>query len=205
MTRRRDVLTWSALIGAAGALVGIILLELRQGLPDSEAMLHATATGQPAPAVPLSSPLPGSETDQAMRQAAQILARPLFSPGRRPVAASAGPASGTVLPRMTGVVVTPEGSRAIFAGPGGKPVVVEVGGQIGLYAVRAINAGQVTLSGPDGTRVVYPKFEPRAPTPPAAGGLPGLPGLPGLSGLALPGLGGPAPPPVTGGSPGPAR
>ena len=196
MTRRRAVLTWSALIGAAGALVGIILLELRQGLPDSEAMLHATATGQPAPAVPSSSPIPGSEAEQAMRHAAEILARPLFSPGRRPMAAAAGPASGTALPRMTGVVVTPEGSRAIFAGPGGKPVVVEVGGQIGPYAVRSINAGQVTLSGPDGTRVVSPMFDPRAPAPPAAGGAPGLPGLPGLSGLAVPGLGGP---------PGPAR
>ena len=192
------------LILAAAALGGIIALELGQRLPDSHAMVPATANRLPASAAP--PPVSAPDTGGAGRQVAAILARPLFSPGRRPPSqAAAGPAGAAVaLPRMTGVIVTPGGRRAIFAGDNGKSVVVTEGGRIGAYDVRSIEAGRVTLDGPDGQRVVTPGFDPKPPARAAAAtpGIPGLPGLPGLQRLTgLPGLDGPPPAPAVPGGP----
>ncbi len=177
------------LVLAAAALGGTIALEFGRRLPDSDLMVPATAP-LPAPAAPTSAPV--AEADDAGRRVAEVLARPLFSPGRRPAAQAAGPAAATaVLPRMTGVIVTPAGRRAIFVNGAGKPTVVTEGGRIGAYAVQSIEAGRVTLAGPDGQRVVATTFDPK-PAPRTASPAPGLPGLPGLQGLAgLPGLDGP--------------
>jgi len=185
------------LILAAAALGGTVALELGRRLPDSDLMVPATAP-LPAPAAPASAP--AAEADDAGRRVAEVLARPLFSPGRRPAAQAAKPAAATApLPRMTGVIVTPAGRRAIFANGAGKAVVVMEGGRIGAYDVQSIEAGRVTLAGPDGKRVVSTAFDPK-PAARAAGpapGLPGLPGPPGLQGLAgLPGLDGPPPVPA---------
>ncbi len=182
------------LILAAAALGGTVALELGRRLPDSDLMVPATAP-LPAPAAPASAP--AAEADDAGRRVAEVLARPLFSPGRRPAAQAAKPAAATApLPRMTGVIVTPAGRRAIFANGAGKAVVVMEGGRIGAYAVQSIEAGRVTLAGPDGQRVVAPTFDPK-PAARTTGPAPGLPGLPGLQGLAgLPGLDGPPPVPA---------
>jgi len=183
------------LVLAAAVLGGTIALELGRRLPDSDLMVPATAP-LPAPAAPASTP--AADADDAGRRVAEVLARPLFSPGRRPAAqaAAAPPAAVAPLPRMTGVIVTPAGRRAIFANGAGKAVVVMEGGRIGAYAVQSIEAGRVTLAGPDGQRVVAPAFEPK-PAARIAGSAPGLPGLPGLQGLAgLPGLDGPPPVPA---------
>jgi hypothetical protein len=90
-----------------------------------------------------------------------ILARPLLSPGRRPAAEAAGPAdaaaAGQELPRLTGIVVTPAGRRAIFAAAGtGRPIVVSEGGSIAGYVVRSIAPAEVTLSKAEGDRVIRP-------------------------------------------------
>lgn len=79
---------------------------------------------------------------------------------------------------MTGVIVTPAGRRAIFVNGAGKPTVVTEGERIGAYAVQSIEAGRVTLAGPDGQRVVATAFDPK-PAPRTAGPAPGLPGLDG--------------------------
>ncbi len=189
---------------AVAALGGIIALELGQRLPDSDLMVSATAS---LPALAAPAPAPAADADDAGRRVAEVLARPLFSSGRRPAAqaAAAPPAAVAPLPRMTGVIVTPAGRRAIFVNGAGKPMVVTEGERIGVYAVQSIEAGRVTLAGPDGQRVVAPAFDPR-PAPRAAGpapGLPGYPGLPGLQGLAgLPGLDGPPPTPAVPGTAG---
>jgi hypothetical protein len=77
------------------------------------------------------------------------------------------------LPRLTGVLVVPGGATAIFAGVGenAKPQVMRVGDRLAGFEVKAILAGEVTLTGPDGDRVLRPSFEPR----PAGGGGPGRP------------------------------
>ena len=137
-------------------------------------MVPATAP-LPAPAAPASKP--AADADDAGRRVAEVLARPLFSPGRRPAAEAAGPAAAAAaLPRMTGVIVTPAGRRAIFVNGAGKPTVVTEGERIGAYAVQSIEAGRVTLAGPDGQRVVATAFDPK-PAPRTTGPAPGLPGL----------------------------
>jgi len=201
MTAGRGMVAPVLLILAAAALGGIIALELGQRLPDSDPMVPATAP-LPAPVAPASAP--AGEADDAGRRVAEVLARPLFSSGRRPAAqaAAAPPAAVAPLPRMTGVIVTPAGRRAIFVNSAGKPTVVTEGERIGAYAVQSIEAGRVTLAGPDGQRVVATAFDPK-PAARTAGPTPGLPGLPGLQGLAgLAGLAGPPPVPAVPGTAG---
>ncbi len=195
MTAGRGMMAPMLLVLAVAALGGTIALELGWRLPDSDLMVPATAP-LPAPAAPASTR--AADADDAGRRVAEVLARPLFSPGRRPAAqaAAAPPAAVAPLPRMTGVIVTPGGRRAIFANGAGKAVVVMEGGRIGAYDVQSIEAGRVTLAGPDDKRVVSTAFDPK-PAARAAGPAPGLPGLPGLQGLAgLPGLDGPPPVPA---------
>ena len=159
------------------------------------------------PAVPARhSATPGP--DQAARWAATILARPLFSPGRRPPAAAAAPgAAPPALPRVAGIMVTPAGRRAIFAEKGTKPLVLGEGGQVSGFTVQSIQAGQVTVRGPEGVRVLSPAFDseppaPASPPPPPGLSIPGLPGfqlqprppgLGGIPGLAVPPQLSPAP------------
>jgi hypothetical protein len=89
-----------------------------------------------------------------------ILARPLFSPDRRPAAAGSVPVAqmDSSLPRLSGVLVGPFGRRAIFAADGSKPVVVGEGGQVSSWTVRGIEAGAVRLMGPGGEQVLHPSF-----------------------------------------------
>ncbi|WP_206664868.1 hypothetical protein, partial [Dankookia rubra] len=87
-------------------------------------------------------------------------------------AAAAGGLAARELPRLTGVLVAPGGATAIFAGVGenAKPQVMRVGDRLVGFEVKAILAGEVTLAGPDGDRVLRPSFEPRPAGGGAAGG-----------------------------------
>ena len=187
----------------AFALAGTVLLEVSGGMPDSDAVipLRATIAG-PAP-----PRLAGRDPGQVQAWAAAALARPLFSPTRRPAPATAVNAAApaaAVLPRMTGTLVSPSARRAIFVGADGKSVVVPEGGQLGPFTVTAVRAGQAVVSGPGGERTLSPAFDRNAPRPAAAaeppsvaGDLPGLPGFkldPGAGG-GIPGLTAPNPPP----------
>jgi hypothetical protein len=109
-----------------------------------------------------------------------ILARPLFSPDRRPPAeASTGSGERLLgLPRLSGVLVGPFGRSAIFASDGGKALVVGEGGRVADWTVRVIEAGSVDVIGPDGARTLRPSFE---NMPQAAVGRPPAPARIGLS------------------------
>ena len=144
----------------AAALAGTIWLELRGGLPDSGAMplpqpvLPATAAAQPAAAEMSAS---------AAQWAAAVLARPLFNPGRRPVAPpELGAAPPAAVPRVSGVIVTGPQRYAIFARDGRKPAVLQVGGQIDGYMVQSIEAGRVIVAGPGGLMELRPSFDRKA-------------------------------------------
>jgi hypothetical protein len=93
---------------------------------------------------------------------AAILAHPLFSPDRRPLAAANQPAGDTgraELPRLSGILITPDGASAIFAGsPAERPVVAGKGTKIGPWEIVGIDAGQVRLLGPEGERTVQPRY-----------------------------------------------
>ena len=144
-----------AAFGALGltgaALACLVALELRGIEGDavtSGVAASAVARWRPAPEVPTPPP-----PDRTGEWAATALARPLFAPDRRPVpeprgAAVAGGPAGRELPRLTGVMVTPGGAAAIFAGAaeGAKPQVMRVGDSLGGFEVKAIMAGEVTLT-----------------------------------------------------------
>jgi general secretion pathway protein N len=116
------------------------------------------------------------------RWAATSLARPLFNPDRRPVAvAEAGSNAAAGLPRLSGIMITEAGRRAIFAATGaGKPQVVEEGGTVGGNLVRSISVEEVVLLGPDGPHRLHLAFDrdvQGAPmVPPFVGGQPAAPG-----------------------------
>jgi hypothetical protein len=145
----------------AAALAGFIGLEMREGTLD-QASPSAAPTNQQAKRLPVSSEVPGNQAAQHM---AIILTRPLFGPSRRPDAVAANDAAAG-LGRLTGVMVSPTGKSAIFAGPvGGKSVVVVEGARIGEYVVGSIDVGAVTIMGPEGQRVLHPVFDPSPPPP----------------------------------------
>jgi hypothetical protein len=104
---------------------------------------------------------PHAHADDVQAWVGPILARPLFSPDRRPAADMATTAVAGVasLPRLTGILVGPFGRSAIFASKGSKPIVLGEGGRIDTYTVRSIDAAQVRLDGPNGVQRLRPVFD----------------------------------------------
>ncbi len=147
----------TAMGGAALVLCGVIGIELAgsgEARPD-------IAVARPVPAVPGAGSAGAAEPPgQRDVRLTAILARPLFSPDRRPAAAAARSVSG--LPRLTGIVVTGAHKVAIFAAPG-RAVVAEEGVRLGAYEVTAISDAGVTVAGPEGTTLLRPVFDPSPP------------------------------------------
>lgn len=185
---------FAALLGIAAVLSAAIALEFGARSREEDGMNPPTLA-QPAPALRTGATRPAG---QAAAWAQTALARPLFSPTRRPAAgpAAAAPGAPASLPRVTAILVSPSGKSVIFAaGDGGKPVVAGEGGRVGAYQVQSIEAGRVTVLGPSGPQVLGPSFD-GAPPPRRSGGAPDLSGLLGLPGLP------PAAPGATPGAPG---
>ena len=173
-------------LGLLAALLSATLIaEWNTAEPPPRAPALGVASG--APSGTPAAPAQGGRTAEF----AQIsLARPLFSPDRRPAAVGAAAASApdNALPRLTGIMVTPAGRSAIFAG-GPRALVVVEGGRVGNFTVRTIEPNQVILLGPDGTRLIRPTFGESKPAAPAAlsQSLPQLPVLaPPLGGAGRP-------------------
>ncbi len=104
---------------------------------------------------------------------ASILARPLFSSTRRPPppgGRDAAADSGLADTRLTGIVIAPGQRIAIFAPVGTKAVIVSEGEVVSGWRVERITARQVSLTGPDGTRTLQPKFDPNLAPPASAAG-----------------------------------
>ncbi len=102
--------------------------------------------------------------------AATILARPLFSAGRRPprVAAGSRDEAAPDEARLAGIMIGRFGRRAIFApGGGAKPLVLGEGAEVNESTIRSIEPGQVVLAS---GAVLRPEFDknrvPTAYTPP---------------------------------------
>lgn len=88
----------------------------------------------------------------------EIVARPLFSPDRRPTATDAHSVRG--LPRLTGIIVNGTRRIAIFAAAsGGAGTVVEAGSRVGAYEVKDVTDAGVTVVGPEGVTVIRPIFD----------------------------------------------
>ncbi len=103
-----------------------------------------------------------------------ILARPLFNADRRPPLQSTAAASS--LARLSAIIIIGSDRRAVFAPKGRKPSILAKGGEIDGYRLVRIEPDFVTLAGPAGHVLVYPRFKnartseaPIAPpTPPLA-------------------------------------
>jgi hypothetical protein len=148
------------LVCAAGLfLLGGECCYLRAGAPEAtqpSAGTHAVARPPP----PASADRPPADLDRWVKT---VLARPLFSPTRRPDAARTASAAphGSALPRLSGIVELPGLRRAIFEASGAsKPSVTVVGeaGMVDDWTVQAIDSGTVTLVRDGEAMVLRPTF-----------------------------------------------
>jgi hypothetical protein len=153
-----------------------------QDLVQSASAAAGTTKSAPPKADPPAA-LAALQADQLQGWLQTTLARPLFEPGRRPPPGAAPTRVTTAprLPRLAGVLITPDRRQVIFAGGDGKPIIVGEGATIDGFVVQTITAGQVTVLGPEGAQVLRPSFDPdrRPPQAPLAIA-PGIPGLPGM-------------------------
>lgn len=176
----RAVLT--LLLGGC-ALFGLaILAELHAGTAAVPAGVARAVSRPAAAAVP-----PAPRAPRLAEMVAATLARPLFSPTRRPPPRSGGSAGlGIADMRLTGIVTAPGERLAIFAVAGAKPLIVKEGEEVSGWRIEGIMPGVVSVSGPGGTERLRPKSDkslirisPAAPALPA----PGMP-FAGPAGLA---------------------
>ena len=160
------------------ALAAVLFFELRQGAGGAGRERGPGRTEHSEPSRP--KPLAATSTASAESRAKPLLARPLFSPTRRPAekavqdASTPGPAAP--LPRLAGVIVTPGGRWAIFAASGGKPATLREGDRLNGFVVQDIRPGHVSLRGMRDVRLVVPTRGQAAPVQmPVPVGLPGFP------------------------------
>ncbi len=145
----------TALWLTAAGLLAVLAWEISGSPQEDVVPARSPATAVTAP------PEPGEISTREW--VATVLARPLFSPDRRPAVATATAGAGlSGLPRLTGIMVGPFGRSAIFAADSHKPIIVQEGARIAAYTVKTIDAAEVRVVGPDGMRVLHPAFEPAA-------------------------------------------
>lgn len=140
------------------ALTGLLSVELLEWAPPADDSVGIDPHPRPGsiPAIP-GRPAVGPDA-----LAAIVLARPLMDPGRRPLAGpavqgDAPPGEGSGLPRLSGVIIAPEGNRGIFSPAAGKPLILAEGDRIGRYTIKTISPNLVILSGSEGEQLLRPK------------------------------------------------
>jgi hypothetical protein len=115
----------------------------RQGTAGQASARAAKGTTEPARAV---------DTWLAI-----ALARPLFAPDRKPVAGSM--AADPAIPRLTGIIVSPDGAAAIFqTASNSKSVVARDGDRVGSWELTALTADGVSLRKENEVIVLRPRF-----------------------------------------------
>ena len=139
------------------------------------------------------------DPQQTAKDVATSLARPLFSPSRRPpeTVKSEGPADPELSDvRLTGIVIEPDRRLAIFAVAGAKPRTLLLGEALNGWKIDSISPEEVALSGPGGTRTLQPEGDatlvrqarlPAAPAQPPPAAPPGQAPAPPQAGVAPPG------------------
>ena len=170
-----DRLVLALLVASSALFAAIIFAEIAMTRPDPGLAATATAPRSEA-SLPAARAHIRGRYDELL---ATILARPLFSATRRPPPRGGNDAtldSGLSDTRLTGIVIAPGHRIAIFAPIGARALVVGEGETVSGWRVERITAGDVSLSGPSGTKTLQPKFDPNlAPPPPPAVAGPGNP------------------------------
>lgn len=127
---------------------------------------QAADAGSAMPRPAIRPPPKPADTAHAARGPwlAAVLARPLFAPDRRPVAGAVATDPG--LPRLAGIIATPEGTMAIFQPAGaGKPVLARNGAHVGGWEVAKIEGDSVHLQRAGERVVLTPRFAAAVATP----------------------------------------
>jgi hypothetical protein len=162
---------WLAVAGLAAAFTAILWWECSAGDEPGSAAPPLRAD-RPSP----SAPPPTLDDARLAQIATLLLERPLFSPDRRPAAtpsaAAAADSAVQALPRLTGVIFGPARRSAIFADDAGHPRIAAEGTRLGRFTITAIAPGQVTVSSPDGERVLRPAYPGAKPPETVAAALP---------------------------------
>jgi hypothetical protein len=171
MTGSRPAL---GLAAASVTLCLVIVLELFGSRPAALASQNEVSVARPVRDL---APDLSATPNRHAAMLHDVLARPLFNPGRRPIETDVLGARG--LPRLTGIVVAGSQQVAIFAARSNEqPIVVEAGGRVGAYEVRSIADAGVTVVGPEGVTLITPIFDvlhPTASAPPVASAQPSRP------------------------------
>jgi hypothetical protein len=150
---------------AAAALLAIIVAEW---LPSADAPPPRPAVLAPHQAARDAAATPDAPERDVGGWADTIVARPLFTIGRRPPRAKGGASNVAAadLPRLSGIMITPSGRRAIFMPEGGKPLVLAEGATLQDGTIRSIAADSVTVQSTRGDLVLRPSFDRnRVPSP----------------------------------------
>jgi hypothetical protein len=142
-----------------GALALLLLILAVEWLPQ----------GDPAIALPVAPRMTHGATPEAdttardtAAWATTILRRPLFTTGRRPQksAGHLAQTAATGLPRLSGIMITAGGKRAIFMPDSGKAMTLAEGAALDDYTIRRIAADRVVLHGAKGDMVLHPTYDP---------------------------------------------
>ncbi|HQT77039.1 MAG: hypothetical protein B7Z80_10790 [Rhodospirillales bacterium 20-64-7] len=149
----------SALAVLSLVVAGLLAWEMAtpDDATDATAPLPLAVAARPARPGQDAAPTP----ELAASAARTILARPLFSPDRRPAPPQqeAPPAQAAeTLPRLSGIVVGPSGRHAIFVDAAGHGRITAEGATIAGFTLNKIEPGQVTLTSSAGERVLHPSF-----------------------------------------------
>ena len=175
-------------------LAGTVALELRASRKSAPALPVALA--QEATSTDVKVSAVADQRDRAWGDT--VLARPVFSPSRRPPSVARVAQKSAVqakLPRLAGIMVDGARRSVIFAPVGDrKPIIVAEGGEFDGFRVERIEAGGVTVSGPGVRQILRPSFDLSAapPQPVVAPPVPIAPpvvqgatfnGPPGLAGM----------------------
>jgi hypothetical protein len=143
--------------GAAGALTLLLAVEW---LPAADPQV--TLPAPTAHAAHGSANVAEAVARDTAQWAEAITSRPLFSIGRRPPRHEAGghAVATTGLPRLSGIMITGAGRRAIFMPEGGKPMTLAEGAMVDEYTIRRITPDTVYLSGGKGDMALRPSYDP---------------------------------------------
>jgi general secretion pathway protein N len=137
-------------------LIALVAVEVSYGQRDDPQIGGITTD---AGRVMTQAPKPvGPAAGSVDQWTAAALGRPLFAPDRRPAARSGAVDAG--LPRLTGVIASPNDAVAIFQPPGdARPVSVRHGETVSGWAVMVIAGTTVSLRKADERLVLRPEFD----------------------------------------------
>jgi hypothetical protein len=138
-----------------GLLVAVVAFEVVHPAGAESQREPGNATPRPVGARVVTRAAPSNALPNTWME--EALARPLFAPDRRPAAGSATADPG--MPRLTGIIASPDAAVAIFQPAGStRSVLARSGEHVGGWEVTAIAADAVNLRKQGQVIVLSPRF-----------------------------------------------